>query len=659
MNRYVFALRMARQDALRAKGRTALVLAMIGVPIGVVVALAVLSSTADAGAGGESGAPSAAESAVLAMIVAMVVLEVVLLAGPAFMVDVRRRRRDLALVAASGGAGRHLRAVVLASGLLLGGIAALAGTGLGIAAAALVARTASGPDGFGPLTVPWTAVAVTMLLGAGSGLFAALVPARQAGRMDVVAALAGRREPPGRARRGLPIAGGVLVLAGVAASLEGVRVLREFGAALGAAAIIVGLVLATPWIVEATGRLAPRLPLPLRLAVRDGARNRPRTAPAVAAIMAAVAGVTALAIGGASDFRQRQVEYRAALPHGSALIRVPQGKDEGAAAAAVQRDLPGVPLVPMRTLPGPWGECLTADTSKCPALSFSVEHDGARSDEILPIVAGGAREARMLLGRDDPAVASALDAGKIVLFRVRPPGHGTVTAAVTYWEDDKEHTAATIEDLPAVAAQGDPHVPAIVPPKVAEMLAAKAGVPIRTEAYGVDRADHRVTKAEEARLTRTMRTFGNDASAVRVERGFTESFGKITLVLGAAAAALALGATLIATGLAAADARPDMQTLRAVGARPRTRRLLTMGRGAFIAGLGCWLGIAGGLVPGLAVTRPLTDSLEETGAAPHGTIVDIPWLLLVALAVGVPLVAACVAGAVTGGRLPAVRRTPG
>ncbi|MGW3771879.1 FtsX-like permease family protein [Actinomadura verrucosospora] len=658
MNRYVFALRMARQDALRAKGRTALVLSMIGLPIGVVVALAVLRSTAGAGADAESGAPSAAESAVLAMIVAMVVLEVVLLAGPAFMVDVRRRRRELALVAASGGAGRHLRAVVLASGLLLGGIAALAGAGLGIAAAAVVARLGSGPDGLGPLTVPWTVVAVTMLLGAGSGVLAALVPARQAGRMDVVAALAGRREPPGRARRGLPIAGGVLVVAGVAGSLEGVRVLREFGAALGAVAIIIGLVLAGPWIVETTGRLAPRLPLPLRLAVRDGARNRARTAPAVAAIMAAVAGVTALAIGGASDFRQRQVEYQAVLPHGSALIRVTHAEQEGAVAAAVRRDLPGVPLVPLRTLPGPWGECLGGDSAKCLSLSLSVKRAGPQA-EVLQVVAGGPREARMLLGRDDPAVSSALDAGKIVLFRARPPDHGTVSAAVTYWDDDKEHTLATIKDLPAVAAQGDPHVPAIVPPKVAETLAGKTGLPVRTEAFGIDRADHRVTKAEQARLTRTMRAFGPSDSAVRVERGFTESYGSVTLMLGGAAAALALGATLIATGLAAADARPDLATLRAVGARPRTGRLLTMGRGAFIAGLGCWLGIAGGLVPGLAVTRPLTDSLEETGAAPHGTIVDIPWLLLIAMAIGVPLVAALVAGAVTGGRLPAVRRTPG
>ncbi|NEA27263.1 hypothetical protein G3I70_32925, partial [Actinomadura bangladeshensis] len=109
MNRYGFALRLARQDALRAKGRTALVLGMIGLPICAVVALAVLQATStarDRPAG--AGSASAAESAVLALIVAMIVLEVVLLAGPAFVVDVRRRRRDLALVAASGGEGRHL-----------------------------------------------------------------------------------------------------------------------------------------------------------------------------------------------------------------------------------------------------------------------------------------------------------------------------------------------------------------------------------------------------------------------------------------------------------------------------------------------------------------------------------------------------------------------
>ncbi|URN01963.1 FtsX-like permease family protein [Actinomadura madurae] len=534
MNRYAFALRMARQDALRAKGRTALVLCMIGLPVCVVVALAVIRKTASEPGVEATSAP--AESAILAMIVAMAVLQVVLLAGPALVVDVRRRRRELALVAATGGAGRHLRAVVLASGLLLGGIAAVAGTALGVAAAAVTIRVAeaNGAEPFGPFRVPWSAVAVTALLGVVTGLLAALIPARQAARMDVVAALAGRREPPGRARRGWPAVGGLLVVAGVAGSLAGVRALHEFGAAFGAAAIIIGLVVACPWLVGATGRLAHRLPLPLRLAVRDGARNRARTAPAIAAITAAVAGITALAIGGASDFRQEQVDYRAELPMGSTVIR-PSADKADAVAPALRGALPGVPLVTLRALPGEGSTCTDPDTSRCKSVAFTPDEDEMSGFNIVDNVVGGAREARMLLGRDDPAVAAALAEGKIVLFGTRPPAGGKVTATISYWADDQEHTAGTVKDLPAVAAEGDPHVAAIVPPDVAERVAERADTTVRTEAYGIDRADHRVTPAEQAKLERTLAAFTPYDDMIYVERGFTDSYDKPTLLLGAAA----------------------------------------------------------------------------------------------------------------------------
>ncbi|TDD37395.1 FtsX-like permease family protein [Actinomadura sp. KC06] len=654
MNRYRFALRIARKDALRAKGRTALILCMIGLPVAAIVALAVLWRTGEGSAEGtgDSGA-GAAETAITGMAITMILLQVVLLAGPALVVDARRRRRDLALVAAAGGTDRHLRAVVLASGLLLGGIAAVGGAVLGTlaAAAAVPALEAAEGEPFGPFRVPWLQVAVTMLLGAGSGVLAALLPAAQAARMDVTAALAGRRDPPGRSRRGWPIGGGALILAGVVTALAGVGPLREFGAAFGAAAIIVGLVLACPWIVGTAGRLAPRLPLPLRLAVRDGARNRARTAPAVAAITAAVAGITALAIGGASDFRQSQLEYQATLPMGSALIRAPQARADEA-ERVIRRDLPGVPVLPLKTLPGPGGTCMNADAAECPALSFIAREDPAGMTVLLDNVVGGAREARMLLGRDDPAVTSALDAGKVVLFGATPTGGGTTTARVFVWDDDAERTLRRVEGLPSVAAGGDPGVRAIVPPKIAERI----GLPVGTEAFGVDRADHRVTKAEEARLQRSMAPFNPHTDAVYVERGFTDSFGTVTLLLASVAAVLALGGALIATSLAAADARPDLATLAAVGARPLTWRVLTMCQALFVAAAGCWLGIAGGLVPGLAVARPLTSRPEQPGAAEHGTIIDVPWTLLLAVGVLIPCAAALVAATFTRNRLPMTHR---
>ena len=63
-------------------------------------------------------------------------LETVLLAGPAFAVGARRRRRDLALVAAAGATPAHLRRIVLADGVVLGAVAAAAGVALGVGVAA-------------------------------------------------------------------------------------------------------------------------------------------------------------------------------------------------------------------------------------------------------------------------------------------------------------------------------------------------------------------------------------------------------------------------------------------------------------------------------------------------------------------------------------------
>ncbi|RSN67887.1 FtsX-like permease family protein [Actinomadura sp. WAC 06369] len=602
----------------------------------------------------DSNMDDPATIATVALAVAMILLEIVLLAGPAFAVDVRRRRRLLALLAVTGGGPRHLTTVVLAGGLVLGGAGALAGTlvGLAVTAAARAIVNAAGGTAWGPFEAPWPAVAATALLGAASGLVAAYVPARQAARMDVVAALAGRRDTGGaRGRRGRPIAGAVLVGAGALGSLVGERTFGEFGAAFGAAAVIIGGVLLVPWLVGATGRVAGRLPVPLRLAVRDGARNRARTAPAVAAIMAAVAGATALAVGNASDLRQERMDYTPLFPVGSTLVTPPREQGD-AVRTAVERELPGVPLVELRTLPDDDSVCPGA--SDCPSVSFRTDPvPGERSLAMGPVV-GGAAEARMLLGRTDPRVEAALAAGKIVLFAARPPSDGTTTATVSVWRDGRSTVREKVRDLPATAVTEKAPVDALVPPAAAERI----GLSPRLTAFGIDRARHRVTEAEQGRLAEVVAGLGKGDAAihetgnVRVERGFNRSDEPVMLALAAAAAVLALGGALIATGLSAADARPDLAVLAAVGARPRTRRLLAAGQAAYIAVLGCWLGIAAGLVPGIAASRSLTD----TGAA-HGTVLAVPWALLAAIGVGIPVLVAAVAGLCTRSKLPMTRVT--
>ncbi|MGH3681874.1 MAG: hypothetical protein ACRDT2_16695, partial [Natronosporangium sp.] len=72
------------------------------------------------------------------LVAGLALLETVLLAGPAFAVGARRRQRDLALVSAGGGTPAQLRRIVLADGIVLGGLGAAAGLLLGVAVALAV-----------------------------------------------------------------------------------------------------------------------------------------------------------------------------------------------------------------------------------------------------------------------------------------------------------------------------------------------------------------------------------------------------------------------------------------------------------------------------------------------------------------------------------------
>ncbi len=103
-----------------------------------------------------------------------------------------------------------------------------------------------------------------------------------------------------------------------------------------------------------------------------------------------------------------------------------------------------------------------------------------------------------------------------------------------------------------------------------------------------------------------------------VERGYQDDTTLALLVLLGVAGVVALGATAIAVGLAAADGRPDLATLAAIGAAPRTRRLLASSQALVIAGLGTLLGIVAGFVPGIAAVRSQTDwSVPFTGVGSH------------------------------------------
>jgi putative ABC transport system permease protein len=78
-----------------------------------------------------------------------------------------------------------------------------------------------------------------------------------------------------------------------------------------------------------------------------------------------------------------------------------------------------------------------------------------------------------------------------------------------------------------------------------------------------------------------------------------------------------------------------------------------MGSAAVIGGTGALLGVLAGLAPGIAVAYPLTSTDYGSGGAP---VVVVPWDLLAAVAVGVPLLAVVVTGLAVRSRLPMTAR---
>ncbi|MCE7079770.1 FtsX-like permease family protein [Streptomyces sp. ST2-7A] len=260
--------------------------------------------------------------AVVGVVVALVIMEICLLAGPAFAVGARRSRRMLGLVGANGGDRRHIRAIMLGGGLVLGLVAAVVGVVLGILLMLVTRPWLEGQVGtrFGSLDLRPLELAGIGALAVLTGLIAALIPALLAARTPVLQSLTGRRGVR-RAGRVLPLVGAAAFVLGAALALLGGFALND-PVAVGAGAIVaqLGLVAMTPVLVGMFGRLGRFLPLGGRLALRDAVRNRSRTAPAVAAVLAAVAGSVTLATYYGSDEAQREAGYKFLVPYGTVIL---------------------------------------------------------------------------------------------------------------------------------------------------------------------------------------------------------------------------------------------------------------------------------------------------------------------------------------------------
>jgi putative ABC transport system permease protein len=202
---------------------------------------------------------------------------------------------------------------------------------------------------------------------------------------------------------------------------------------------------------------------------------------------------------------------------------------------------------------------------------------------------------------------------------------------------------------------------AVVPQQAADA----AG--LRTEPVGSLFTNSRMPNGEERQaLNSDLAKIGTDA-AVYLERGYVADNNLILLALTLFAGLVTIGAAGIATGLAQADAEPDLKTLAAIGAAPRVRRTLSGFQCGVIATMGVVLGSAAGILPAVGLRH--TERRHEVNyyrqaldagwgyqsQVPHVPIV-VPWGTLGMLIVAVPLGATLLAALVTRSRTQLARR---
>ena len=557
----------------------------------------------------------------------LALVEAVLVAAAAFAVGVRRRQRELGLLAATGAERRHLAGTVLTEGVLLGGLAALLGVGLGVVAVLGLSPWLDELTNHrvGPVDTTPVYLIFAGVIGLLACFLAAAIPARSAARLPVLLALSGRRPPLGSARRLLVlggfmvVAGGVLTSIGAAIQLSDTDgsqatlsiVLLLLGAILG----VIGFGTCSPWLIERLEGFGLRLPISARIELRDTARARSRNAPIVTAILAAFAATVAVSAYFASNDAADAAHWQPWLRADELVI---QGQGAGTVGPQVAATLGAMASAPVPTLIGSGNREVSALVAD-PTLP-------ANNNEIANMVTIG--DAQLLTALGAESGEPTLDAGGVVLvlpYRQETVNGATVTRAppaidqATVVVDDassgEQLSAVTIASFTVAThlADGGSVADAVISTSTAEMLGLQ---PIATETYLI-RLPRPVVDADVA----TAATIAGQQPETQADAsiGPTRPDETFRLLLVLLSLLFALTVTGIAVALGEAEARPDQRTLLAIGADPGIRRRISAARAGVLALLAGLLAVPAGLLPawGLLASRgaPLVVPFTEVVAA--------------------------------------------
>jgi len=556
-----------------------------------------------------------APTPVIVVVGGLALVEAALVASAAFSVSIRRRQRELGLLAATGAEPRQLAGTVIAEGLLLGAMGALSGAVVGLAGALVASPWLDQlTDRRNPLmAISPTLLAVACGIGILAALIAAIVPAWTAARSPVLTALSGRRPAQAPARRTLRL-GVVLIVVAIVLTVIGATLLHDprmatlglFPALAGAVLGTLGFGACSPWLLERLERPAARLPLAGRIAVRDTARARSRNGPIVTALLASFAATVALAALMASMDAKNAASWSPWLRPDQIYM---QGEGVATFGPEAAQALGAIAAAP---IPGAGSDTRTIWI-------------GGDSDDVnlgIQNVTVGDAELLKTLGAEE--ATSDLTAGAVVLLQKES---STVTQATIHIQDGQGTEIDRLVVPARVVATGIDSVdlPGAV---ISTATAARLGVPAGMNTRYLIRLGHPVSEGDLRRAAAVAAGYPDGWADAAL--GPTRSGDGIRIAMLIASLLFALSVTGVAVALGEAESRPEQRTLLALGADPRVRRRIAAARAAVISLLAGVLAVPAGLLPiwGLLASRgaPLVVPVPEIVAA----LVILPLLVVTA-----------------------------
>jgi len=582
-----------------------------------------------------------------------------LVAAAGFAVIAQRRLRQLGMLAAIGATGRHLRLVLLTNGAVVGAIGALLGTIVGLALWLATAPTLERAVNhrIDRLSLPWTLLAIVVLVAVLGATAAAWWPGRTVARIPVTLALSARRPRPKPARRSAIVAA-VLIAAGLGGLALADRSRPPLIVA-GILATILGTLLLGPAAIRLVAGAAGRAPIATRLALRDLARHQARSGAALAAITLALGIAVAVVIiaaaeakraaGGPPNLTSRQIRVYTGPTEAPMLVPI-QTPAQLARMAARVRELAArldhAAVIPLHNAfePGGMPPQVVGGIRVLPTVDLA-RQVGAHTYRAESRLYVATPALLRHLGIDPTAIDPSTDfladptvrSDELVILGGKPriiPGAGKRTIA--------ESAVTNVQRIDSRELLGAPSAEAGLAPSSFVTPNGLRRRGWKTIPSGWLLESSRPLTSEQVADARELAA--NAGLTIEAQRE-SASFAKPIAIATAAGALLALAILAMTVGLIRSESAGDLRTLTATGATSRTRRTLTGATAGALALLGAVLGVAGAYVALAATYFNDLDYLSR-----------IPVLSLVLIVVGVPLTATAAGWLLSGREPPAIAR---